>query len=71
MRFLFLILLSLTQLLSSYLELDGVVESQNEKIISSRVMGNITKVYVNEGDIVKKLSFYMRLTQQILNIMNK
>lgn len=54
MRFLFLILLSLTQLLSSYLELDGVVESQNEKIISSRVMGNITKVYVNEGDIVKK-----------------
>ncbi|MDD3025610.1 MAG: efflux RND transporter periplasmic adaptor subunit [Aliarcobacter skirrowii] len=54
MRFLFLILLSLTQLLSSYLELDGVVESENEKIISSRVMGNITKVYVNEGDIVKK-----------------
>lgn len=54
MKFLFLILLSLTQLLSSYLELDGVVESQNEKIISSRVMGNITKVYVNEGDIVKK-----------------
>ncbi len=36
------------------LELDAIVESQNEKVISSKMMGYIKKVYVNEGDIVKK-----------------
>ncbi len=36
------------------LQLDGTVESQNEKVISSKMMGYITKVYVNEGDSVKK-----------------
>ena len=36
------------------LQLDGIVESQNEKVISSKMMGYITKVYVNEGDSVKK-----------------
>lgn len=54
MRFLILIFLSFTVGFSSYIELDGVVESENEKIISSRMMGYITKIYVNEGDIVKK-----------------
>ena len=36
------------------LQLDGIVESQNEKVISSKMMGYITKIYVNEGDSVKK-----------------
>ena len=36
------------------LQLDGTVESQNEKVISSKMMGYITKIYVNEGDSVKK-----------------
>ncbi|RBQ31536.1 efflux transporter periplasmic adaptor subunit [Arcobacter sp. FW59] len=36
------------------LELDGIVQSQNEKIISSKMMGYITKIYVHEGDSVKK-----------------
>lgn len=36
------------------LELSGTVISDNEKIITSRYMGFIKKVYVNEGDFVKK-----------------
>lgn len=36
------------------IELSGTVISDNEKIITSRYMGFITKVYVNEGDFVKK-----------------
>jgi RND family efflux transporter MFP subunit len=38
----------------SALELSGTVISDNEKIITSRYMGFIKKVYVNEGDFVKK-----------------
>lgn len=36
------------------MELSGTVISDNEKIITSRYMGFIKKVYVNEGDFVKK-----------------
>ncbi|WP_421717002.1 efflux RND transporter periplasmic adaptor subunit [Arcobacter arenosus] len=36
------------------LELSGTVISDNEKIITSRYMGFIEKVYVSEGDFVKK-----------------
>lgn len=35
-------------------ELSGTVISDNEKIITSRYMGFIKKVYVSEGDFVKK-----------------
>ena len=54
MKKLLIITLFLTNIFANQLELDGVVESQNEKIISSKMMGYITKVNVNEGDNVKK-----------------
>ena len=54
MRFLILIFLTFSTIFANSLELDGIVESQNEKIISSKMMGYITKIYVNEGDSVKK-----------------
>lgn len=41
-------------LFASQLELSGTVVSDNEKIISSRNMGFIKEVYVNEGSNVKK-----------------
>ncbi|WP_320034257.1 efflux RND transporter periplasmic adaptor subunit [Halarcobacter sp.] len=50
--FLVLLFLSITNLWA--LELSGTVISDNEKIITSRYMGFIKKVYVNEGDFVKK-----------------
>ena len=54
MRFLILIFLTFSTIFANSLELDGIVESQNEQIISSKMMGYITKIYVNEGDSVKK-----------------
>ena len=54
MRFLILIFLTFSTIFANSLDLDGIVESQNEKIISSKMMGYITKIYVNEGDNVKK-----------------
>lgn len=36
------------------IELSGTIISDNEKIITSRYMGFIKKVYVSEGDFVKK-----------------
>lgn len=51
---LFLISLLSINLFAINLELSGVVESSNEKIITSRNMGYIKKVYVDEGDEVKK-----------------
>ena len=54
MRFLILIFLTFSTIFANSLELDGIVESQNEKIISSKMMGYIKKIYVNEGDSVKK-----------------
>ncbi len=65
MRFLILIFLTFSTIYANSLELDGIVESQNEKIISSKMMGYITKIYVNEGDSVKRVKFYTKLTQQI------
>ena len=41
-------------LFASQLELSGTVISDNEKIITSRNMGFIKEVYVNEGSSVKK-----------------
>uniref|UniRef100_UPI0040480FF9 efflux RND transporter periplasmic adaptor subunit n=1 Tax=Aliarcobacter sp. TaxID=2321116 RepID=UPI0040480FF9 len=41
-------------LYANQLELSGTVISDNEKIITSRNMGYIKEVYVNEGSIVKK-----------------
>ena len=41
-------------LFASQLELSGIVVSDNEKIISSRNMGFIKEVYVDEGSTVKK-----------------
>jgi membrane fusion protein, multidrug efflux system len=41
-------------LFASQLELSGTVVSDNEKVISSRNMGFIKEVYVNEGSKVKK-----------------
>jgi RND family efflux transporter MFP subunit len=54
MKKLLIITLFLTNIFANQLELDGITESQNEKIISSKMMGYITKVNVNEGDNVKK-----------------
>ena len=48
-----LIIVSSTLSLNA-LELSGTVISDNEKIITSRYMGFIKKVYINEGDFVKK-----------------
>ncbi len=41
-------------LFANQLDLSGTVISDNEKIISSRNMGLIKEVYVNEGTTVKK-----------------
>ena len=41
-------------LLATQIELSGTVISDNEKIITSRNMGYIKEVYVNEGSNVKK-----------------
>ena len=41
-------------LLANQIELSGTVISDNEKIITSRNMGYIKEVYVNEGSNVKK-----------------
>jgi len=49
----FLISMSLAVNLNA-IELSGTVISDNEKIITSRYMGFIKKVYVSEGDFVKK-----------------
>ena len=50
--FFVLLIFSATNLVA--FELSGTVISDNEKIITSRYMGFIKKVYVNEGDFVKK-----------------
>lgn len=66
-KFIVLALL-ITNIFANIIELDGVTESQNEKIISSKMMGYITKVNVNEGDSVKKEIFYTKLIQQELHM---
>lgn len=54
-KYIMFILLNISIILNaSTLELSGTVISDNEKIISSRFMGFIKNVYVNEGDFVKK-----------------
>lgn len=52
-KLLFLAIFTLN-IFANTLQLDGIVESQNEKVISSKMMGYVTKIYVNEGDSVKK-----------------
>ncbi len=54
-KYLITLLITLTSAISiNALELSGTVISDNEKIITSRYMGFIKNVYVNEGDFVKK-----------------
>jgi len=54
MKKLILILLSLTTLNAIELDISGAVISDNQKMITSRYMGIVKKMYVSEGDIVKK-----------------
>ncbi|HIP62095.1 MAG TPA: biotin/lipoyl-binding protein, partial [Sulfurovum sp.] len=49
-----LLLLSILPMLAIELELTGGVVSDNQKMITSRYMGFIKNMKVNEGDIVKK-----------------
>jgi len=53
-KILLLTLLSVASLLAVELELSGSVISDNQKMITSRYMGYIKNMQVNEGDIVKK-----------------
>ncbi|WP_252981630.1 hypothetical protein [Aliarcobacter butzleri] len=69
MKKLLLMQLLFINLFATTLELDGMVESENEKVISSKMMGYITKINVNEGDKVKKVIFYMKLMLQIFHTM--
>ena len=41
-------------LFANQIELDGIVVSDNEKMITSRNMGYIKEVFVSEGSSVKK-----------------
>ena len=51
---LLLICITSVYILANDIELSGTVISDNEKIITSRNMGLIKEVYVNEGSFVKK-----------------
>ncbi len=54
-KYIFTLLLALINLPNlNAMDISGTVISDNEKIITSRYMGFIKKVYVNEGDFVKK-----------------
>lgn len=54
-KYIFSLFVIFTSIISlNALELSGTIISDNEKIITSRYMGYIKKVYVNEGDFVKK-----------------
>ncbi len=48
------LLLALSSLNAIELELSGAVQSDNQKMITSRYMGIVKKMLVSEGDIVKK-----------------
>ncbi|MEE8587888.1 MAG: efflux RND transporter periplasmic adaptor subunit [Sulfurimonadaceae bacterium] len=54
MKKLLLLIALAGSLLAQGLTLSGTVISDNEKMITSRYMGFVTKVKVNEGDFVKK-----------------
>ncbi|MDA3947279.1 MAG: efflux RND transporter periplasmic adaptor subunit [Helicobacteraceae bacterium] len=54
MKKLLLLLTLAGSLLAQGLTLSGTVISDNEKMITSRFMGFVTKVGANEGDVVKK-----------------
>jgi len=54
MRKLLLFFISAVTLLAEGLTLAGTVITDNEKMITSRYMGFVTKVYVSEGQRVKK-----------------
>jgi len=54
-KYIFSLIITLSTIINlQALELSGTVISDNEKIITSRYMGYIKKVYVSEGDFVKK-----------------
>ncbi len=48
------LLLAISSLNAIELELSGAVQSDNQKMITSRYMGIVKKMLVSEGDIVKK-----------------
>ncbi len=48
------LLLAISALNAIELELSGAVQSDNQKMITSRYMGIVKKMLVSEGDIVKK-----------------
>ena len=48
------LLLAMSSLSAIELELSGAVQSDNQKMITSRYMGIVKKMLVSEGDIVKK-----------------
>ncbi len=48
------LLLAMSSLNAIELELSGAVQSDNQKMITSRYMGIVKKMLVSEGDIVKK-----------------
>ena len=48
------LLLAISSLSAIELELSGAVQSDNQKMITSRYMGIVKKMLVSEGDIVKK-----------------
>ncbi|CAA6824232.1 MAG: Probable Co/Zn/Cd efflux system membrane fusion protein [uncultured Sulfurovum sp.] len=54
MKLFILMLLGLSSLHALELELSGSVISNNQKMITSRYMGIVTKMHVSEGDIVEK-----------------
>lgn len=53
-RVILVTLLSVVSLLAIELELSGSVVSDNQKMITSRYMGYVKNMQVNEGDIVQK-----------------
>ena len=53
-RLVSLLLLAVMPILAAQIELSGSVVSDNQKMITSRYMGFIRNMKVNEGDIVKQ-----------------
>ena len=57
--------------IANAIELSGTVISDNEKIITSRYMGFIKSVHVNEGDFVKKGELLYKIDSSSIDSMKK
>ncbi|MEM6767055.1 MAG: efflux RND transporter periplasmic adaptor subunit [Bacteroidota bacterium] len=55
-----------TQDFSHFVEVQGIVESNQNILVSPNTSGNITKIYVREGQFVKKGQFLAKLDDAIL-----